>query len=142
MRVCVGFLVCLALLSPVCAEVYRCVGDSGEPSFTHLPCAAGSTSIVPPAAAAGGAGSGLRPAEQAWLAERERKRRPARRPRPRADPATSRHKVRTQAYRCRSKRRLLDEVRARLRRGYRPAQGEKLRRRRRAYEDYLATYCS
>ncbi len=142
MRVSVAFLVCLSLLSPVRAEIYRCVGDSGEPSFTHLPCAHGSTFKVPPAAAAGGAAAGLRPAEQAWLAERERKRRPAKRPQRRTDRATSRHKARIQAYRCRSKRRSLDEVRARLRRGYKPAQGEKLRRRRRAYEDYLATYCS
>ena len=138
MRVYRAFLVCLCLLSPARAEIYRCVGDSGEPSFTHLPCTGGSTLKVPPAAA--GTGAGLRPAEQAWLAERERRRAPG--PRPRAKPATGRHKPRTQAYRCRSKRRSLDEVRARLRRGYRPAQGEKLRRRRRAYEDYLATYCS
>ena len=142
MRVSVVLLVCLSLLSPVRAEIYRCVGDSGEPSFTHLPCAQGSTLKVPPAAAAGGAGSGLRPAEQAWLAERERERRPARTARPRAEPAKHRNKARVQAYRCRSKRRSLDEVRARLRRGYKPAQGEKLRNRRRAYEDYLATYCS
>ena len=89
-------------------------------------------------------GRGLRPAEKAWLAERERAqgRNSAAKRRVRQDQATIKRKAKRQAHRCRSKRRSLDEVRARLRRGYQPAQGEKLRRRRRAYEDYLATFCS
>jgi hypothetical protein len=56
--------------------------------------------------------------------------------------ADERAAVQRQAYRCRHKRRALEAVRAKLRHGYKPASGERLRRSRRAHEDYLSTFCS
>ena len=137
----------LSLLLSACtagAEVYRCAGEFGEPFFSQRPCLGGSTVVIRTGPADVAPGRGLRPAEKAWLAERERAqgRNSAAKRRVRQDQATIKRKAKRQAHRCRSKRRSLDEVRARLRRGYQPAQGEKLRRRRRAYEDYLATFCS
>jgi hypothetical protein len=42
---------------------------------------------------------------------------------------------------CWKKRQLLDEVNWKLRRGYKPPTGVKLRRRRRTYEDYIRRFC-
>lgn len=139
------YLVCLTLLLGPAAgsAVYQCEGEHGEPSFSQRPCGDDSTVAAPPRQTATGEGVGIRASEQAWLEQRARDRRRHRgnTPRPRTSPAAATRAAGRQAYRCRAKRRALDEVRARLRRGYKPAQGEKLRRRRRAYEDYLATFC-
>jgi hypothetical protein len=134
----------LALAVTAAAEVYRCAGEFGEPFFSQRPCRGGSTVVIRTGPADVAPGPGLRPSERAWLAGRElaQGRNSAAKRRVRRDQAAIKRKAKTQAHRCRSKRRSLDEVRARLRRGYQPAQGEKLRRRRRAYEDYLATFCS
>lgn len=139
---CLGFSLLLPAFTAG-AEVYRCAGEFGEPSFSQLPCQGGSTVVIDTGPADVTPGSGLRPAERAWLAERKRVqgRSSTKKRRARADQAAIKRKAKTQAHRCRSKRRSLDELRAKLRRGYKPAQGEKLRRRRRAYEDYLATFC-
>lgn len=134
----------LALAFTAAAEVYRCAGEFGEPFFSQRPCRGGATVVIHTGPADVAPGPGLRPSERAWLAERElaQGRNSTAKRRVRRDQAAIKRKAKTQAHRCRSKRRSLDEVRARLRRGYQPAQGEKLRRRRRAYEDYLATFCS
>ena len=126
------------------ADIYLCKGDLGEPSFRQQPCADRSTLAVRRPSSAGGPVPGLRPAERAWLDQRQREsdRGGKKRRQPRSRPAATKAAAQTQAYRCRSKRRSLDEVKAKLRRGYKPASGEKLRRRRGAYEDYLATFCS
>ena len=125
------------------AEVYRCQGAFGGPSYSQRPCGEDtvvSTRQLPEPA---GRAVGLRPAERAWLEQRRRSAsQPRKKKRKPVSPAAKEKVVRAQAHRCRSKRRALDEVRARLRRGYKPASGEKLRRRRSAYEDYLATFCS
>lgn len=123
------------------AEIFRCVGASGEPSYRQQPCDA-ATAIGSRSAPAVGPAQGLRASERAWLDERHARRRQQTRPsnRSAARPA-ARHADR-QAYRCRNKRRALDAVKAKLRRGYKPSQGDKLRRRRRAHEDYLSTFCS
>jgi hypothetical protein len=42
---------------------------------------------------------------------------------------------------CWKKEQLLDEVSWKLRRGYKPAQGIKLRHKRQAYEDYIRRFC-
>ena len=140
-----GYFIWLPLVLGLSAEadVYRCRGDFGEPSFRQQPCGQNAAVMTRQAAGPAGRAGGLRPAERAWLEQRRRsatKTRKKKRDRVSSDAAEK--AVRTQAHRCRSKRRSLDEVRAKLRRGYKPASGEKLRRRRRAYEDYLATFCS
>ena len=138
------FIFLLSCSFPASAEIYRCQGEDGEPSFRQRPCGADAVLVVPALPAAAGPAEGIRPSERAWLKQREREQRQsARVKRPRRASTAAREKAaHTQAYKCRSKRRALDEVRHRLRRGYKPARGEKLRRRRAAYEDYLATFCS
>jgi hypothetical protein len=128
---------------PVCADVYRCSGSSGEPSFSQRPCGSDSTIVVTERVARSGQAAGLRPGERAWLEERARLAGKGRRTGTRKPVSSDRAKRKSQdqAYRCRKKRRDLDSVNARLRRGYKPAQGEGLRRRRAAYEDYLNAFC-
>lgn len=122
------------------AEIYRCTGESGEASFSQLPCAAAGTIVIPESRESSSSVGGLRASEQAWLKARERKRSaPRRQTRETAEKRTA-AKAR-QAYQCRRKQADLDAIGAKMRRGYKPAQGEKLRRRRRAYEDYLAAFC-
>ena len=125
-------------------EIYRCTGLSGEPLFSQRPCAAGTVVSIPssasPSDGPNAPASGLRASESAWLAQRERRAVPSRRRATRSVPAEE--KAERQAFRCREKRRALHAAKAKLRRGYKPSQGEKLRRRRSAYEDYLATFCS
>jgi len=126
-------------------EVYRCTGSAGEPLFSQRPCGPAGAQVVeidvPPA----GPSHGLRASEHVWLAGRERRLRSpsagrteiARKPMSGQASQAARR-----AYLCKRKRDALEAVRAELRRGYKPAKGERLRRRRRAHEDYLATFCS
>ncbi|MCB1800096.1 MAG: DUF4124 domain-containing protein [Gammaproteobacteria bacterium] len=118
-------------------SIHRCVGEHGEVAYSHQPCGTPiDTRIAPVRGEVEGAG--LRPGEKALLRQLSRRApdsRPARRAARRQDTAKK-------EYACRQKQRALDAVRATLRRGYKPGRGEKLRRRRRAYEDYLSTFCS
>ena len=137
------FILLFFLSTQTHAGIYRCTGDHGEPSYSQQPC--GSSGIrVLQGSGASGRTQGLRASERAWLEQRRREGRKAKKSaRQRAVGAATKERAdRRQAYRCRVKRRALDKVRAQLRRGYKPASGEKLRRRRSAYEDYLATFCS
>lgn len=116
-------------------DIHRCVGAAGEPSFSHHRCDSAAVAVSPPRSVAG---EGLRASERDWLANRAAQRGAASGPAKVVDRA-DRERA---AHRCRQKRRALDKVRAKLRRGYKPAQGERLRRQRRAHEDYLSTFCS
>jgi hypothetical protein len=124
------------------AEIYRCTGNDGEPLYTQIPCDA-STRVARPPEAGLGPATGIRASERAWLEARERAGRrdagPTRRSR--ASGATAPAGPARHGYACREKQRALDAVQARLRRGYKPAQGERLRRRRASYEDYIAVFC-
>ncbi len=126
------------------AEIYRCDGAFGEPSYSQRPCREGSSQAVIQAPTRNAEGAGLRAGERAWLREREQQR-AAQKRRPKRSVKTqseTRRAESRQAYRCRTKRRALDAVKRELRRGYKPAKGERLRARRRAYADYIATFCS
>lgn len=129
------------------ADVYRCVGESGEPAFSQRPCGSTTAAISQSRPQSAPASPGLRASEKAWLAERQAKQRAASRSRPSGRHKAKRGRSKTardaakQAYRCRQKRRALDAVKSKLRRGYKPGQGSKLRRRRRGHEDYLAAFC-
>ena len=134
---CMGLaLFCLPALA---ATVYRCDGPEG-PAFRDRPCERGVALDLDSAASdSRPAGPGLRPGEREWLRairRREAQQRP--RPAPRASAQAARD---ARARRCWRKRQQLEAVRARLRRGYRPAEGERLRRRRHSYEDYLSRFC-
>lgn len=140
-----GFFFCLSffLSTQAHAGFYRCTGDHGEPSYSQQPCGSSGIRVLQGSGATGRT-QGLRASERAWLEQRRRKAGKAGKSASQRAAGTSvkEGSDRRQAYRCRVKRRALDKVRAQLRRGYKPASGEKLRRRRSAYEDYLATFCS
>ena len=142
MRIHRCFILSVALIfgAPAAADIYRCSGESGEVLFSQLPCASAGTIQIRESSAESPSAGGLRDSERAWLREREQKRSV---PRRQSGEAAARHaaaKVR-QAYHCRRKRADLEAIGAKMRRGYKPAQGEKLRRRRRGFEDYLAAFC-
>lgn len=145
MRLSEYFIFLALLLSGSMAEsaIYRCEGESGEPAFRQQPCGDDSTVAAARVPAEKAEGAGIRASEKAWLRQRERdsRSRLEERRRTRKPSDANARRDRKQAYQCRKKRRSLDEVRAKLRRGYKPARGEKLRARRRAYEDYLAAFC-
>jgi hypothetical protein len=126
------------------AEIYRCDGAFGEPSYSQRPCREGPSQAVLQTPTRFAEGAGLRASERAWLQEREQQR-AAQKKRPKRSvktPSEMRQAQSRQAYRCRTKRRALDAVKRELRRGYKPAKGERLRARRRAYADYIAAFCS
>jgi hypothetical protein len=121
------------------ADVYRCTGPAGEPLFSHSPCSvAGSTSAIR-RGSSGNAAPGLRAAELDWLAGRARDR--AQAGQPRAKPSTKPATRKADKNDCARRRMSLDDINARLRRGYKPSQGERLKQRRRVLEDYIATVC-
>ncbi len=118
--------------------VYRCTGENGSVELSQFPCPTGmrneeitvtdrETGWVPPSPESVAekkpspgskrSGSGQTQAQKAAADAR------------RAD-------------KCWDKRRLLDEVNWKLRHGYRPVEGIKLRRKRQSYEDYLDRYCT
>jgi hypothetical protein len=124
-----------AFSSLVSAQVYRCTDNLGAVSFQDAPCDSAQQTVLRQVESQAPA-TGLRAGEKAWL------KRLQKRPKPKRQKSTrSTSSAQRQDRRCWKKRRQLDEVRARLRRGYKPAQGDALRRKRRAYEDYLFRYC-
>jgi len=115
------------------AEVFRCTSPDGAVEFRQAPCRERDSSTrididdsptgwVPPVPAAG-----PRPSRSA----RPRFTKPAQ---VEQDPAL--------ADRCWKKQRQLDAVNRQLRAGYKPVQGERLRRRRRDYEAYIHRFCT
>jgi hypothetical protein len=124
------------------AEIFRCTGPDGEPLYTQIPCDAPTRIVRPLSEGPPAVGpTGIRASERAWLESRERAED--------RQPAPDRGKASTSGsgepsrdgYACRQKQRALDAVKSRLRRGYRPGQGERLRRQRAGYEDYIAVFC-
>lgn len=117
------------------AQVYRCDDGGGTPSYQQTPCAhgGGAVELSPPAAR----WEGLRPGERELLDRYRREdARPARRRaarRSRDDGPSERS--------CGQKRQRLERVSAKLRRGYKPAQGERLRRRRDELYEFIRRYC-
>jgi hypothetical protein len=119
---------------PASADIYRCDTARG-PLFQDHACDRGSVVAVDDRPTS--AGKGLRDSELRWLRQREVR---ARRKTPR--PAHKRrHSDKAQQRRCWNKKARLEKVRAHLRRGYKPTQGERLRRQRRQLEDYLSRFC-
>lgn len=131
--------VCLALYGAACrADIYRCTGAAGEPLFSQLPCAASTRVVVRPQSGGAGTAGGVRASEKAWLEGRARARRQASAKQRRSG---AKSQPRRSGYACAKRRRALDKVKAELRRGYKPARGERLRRRRTEHEAYLDAFC-
>jgi hypothetical protein len=128
-----GALMGLAEPSAAQTTVYRCTDSDGSVEFRQQPCNTGAaeealtvedrqTGWVPPSGSA----------SPDATAKRTRAPRGTRRASG-TDPR--------QAERCWEKRRQLEEVEAQLRHGYKPARGERLRRRRSGYEEYIGRFC-
>lgn len=117
--------------SAASADIFVCDGD--PPVYQDVPC--GSSAISSGEASAG---AGVRESERRWL-ESRRQSGSAVATQPAASDGAAAD--RRQQQQCWKTRQRLDEVRAKLRRGYKPAQGERLRRQRRRHEDYLFRYC-
>lgn len=130
---------------PASSAVYRCVGEQGEPAFSQHPCDGAAVTLVGdrPKPSTSPRGRGLRPSERTWLEQRRADKRASgesvRRP---ARATSSKSEMARQAYRCQRKRRDLEALNARLRRGYKASQAPGLHRRQQAYRDYLDAFCS
>ncbi|WP_456449107.1 hypothetical protein [Thiolapillus sp.] len=119
-------------------EVYRCVQPDGSIAFQQQACSQGGQRIETGEAQA--VWAPLRSGEKS-LYQHYRKRDQQR--------LAHKHKARSRVSRqrqrdervCLAKRQKLDAVSAELRRGYKAGRGEKLRRRRDNYEEYLRRFC-
>ncbi len=117
------------------ASVYRCVGEDGHISYQQIRCYSEDKPMILRGSRSGG--SSLRPGEKALL-KYYRKKDAARRRKPRAGP----EKRVKESTACWSRRKQLEAVRAKLRRGYTLQEGEALHRKRDNHADYLKQFCS
>lgn len=127
--------ICLLLPLPALGDaIYRCDGADGVPRFQSYPCPGGEAVELPPPAARWEA---LRPGERALLQQARRRERTARSTRP---PRRSR-KEHASARTCLARRQRVEALSAQLRRGYKPARGERLRRRRDNLAEFIRRFC-
>ncbi|WP_456373642.1 DUF4124 domain-containing protein [Thiolapillus sp.] len=120
------------------AEVYRCTQPDGGVSFQQQACSHEGRRIE--TGQAQSAWAPLRSAEKA-LYQRYRKRDRERLQRKRKLRRQTAGQSTVDERRCLLKRQQLESVSAELRRGYKAGRGEKLRRRRDNYEEYLRRFC-
>jgi hypothetical protein len=120
------------------AEVYRCAQPDGVISFQQQACAYQGQRIETGEAQA--AWAPLRSGEKT-LYQNYRKRDQQRLAHKRHARARVPRQQQADARVCLAKRQKLESVSAELRRGYKAGRGEKLRRRRDNYEEYLRRFC-
>lgn len=113
------------------AWVYRCDGSEEVVVFSDRPCSGPEQDPYSQSAAPQ---VGTRRLELDLRSTGERASRTA----PRAGGSPT---VVAEVRRCEARRQRLEQVNARLRRGYTPAEGERLRARRRELEDALRAHC-
>lgn len=136
MRVRVAFFGAFCALSwSAFADIHRCDTENGV-LFQDHPCPGGSAFI--PSGGTYSTGRGLRDSERKWLREQAGRKKPAKR---RSAKVARSADESARERSCWSRRERLETVRAKLRRGYKPSQGERLRRARRQHEDYIARFC-
>jgi len=126
---------CVVQVGPARAAdpFYRCTEPDGTVVFSDTPCGRNATAFEQPHAPR----VGTRLVDPAAVFPREApsdKRR-------RSGSKSAKRSPEQQEYNCRKKERRLDTVNARLRHGYKRAEGERLRRQRVELEDYIDTYC-
>jgi len=122
--------------SPARTRVYRCVQVDGVVSYQQIPCGDGSRPVEIRTRHSGW--TALRPGEKSLLKQYRSKpagsphsRQPARREPPGRESKS-----------CWKRRKQLEAVRSRLRRGYTLDESYELRRKRDNYQDYLRQFCS
>lgn len=116
-------------------KAYRCVLDDGHISYQQIACHGNAKPMALKNKPSGW--SALRPGERALLDSYRAKdaalhRKPSARQKTPAKETSS----------CWNKRKQLETVSAKFRRGYKLTEGDKLRRKRDNYEDYLREFCS
>ncbi|GEM_PF-6458680 len=122
-------------------DVYRCVTSDGGVSFQQQHCPEKGERLV--LAGAQAAWSSLRKQEKRLYGSyRKRDReRAERRRRAERKALAARASSRAAATRCYRRRVALENAQAKSRAGYKPAEGERLRRRRDQLEEYLRRFC-
>ncbi|TCK17518.1 hypothetical protein DFR30_0750 [Thiogranum longum] len=133
------FMVILAVVlfpvSTVRADIYRCVQANGHISYQQIRCHSEDRPIALKDRRSGW--SPLRPGEQALL-KQYRKKDAARRRKPMAERTEPAKESRA----CWARRKKLEAVRAKLRRGYNLGEGESLHRKRDNHREFLRQFCS
>lgn len=138
-------LVCLAataiiLITPCSfsharTKVYRCELDNGQLGFQQFPCGDKGTAVELKIRKSGW--SALRDGEKSMLDGYEKRESSSRRRRDR--------EVKTpviDASTCQNRRKQLDAIRLKLRRGYKLLESDGLHRKRDKHADFLRQYCS
>jgi len=129
------FLVVPFPASSARSKVYRCVLDGGQISYQQIACHGGAKPMAIKDKRSGW--SPLRPGERALL-DNYRTKEAARHRKPTAKKKKPTKETRS----CWNKRKQLDAVSEKFRHGYKLTEGDKLRRKRDDYEDYLREFCS
>lgn len=119
------------------ARVYRCPQADGSVSFQQMACQQGEVLRIEVPATGW---SGARPEKKQKTAATPKPRVASARPAARQGSQTD-WQGKGESKACWGKRQRLEKARAKLRRGYQPAQGERLRRQRDEYEEYLRRFC-
>jgi hypothetical protein len=119
------------------ADIYRCQGPEGEVVFqsTGCPKANSEPLTLRPLNVLG---EGLRPGERALLIDKGSPNRRQSRTKPGKNTKLAQRQL---AERCLARRQKLAALGAKLRRGYKRAQGERLRRKRDEHAEYLRQFC-
>lgn len=111
------------------AQIYRCFVDK-QTVYQDHPCGSVNTAIVKPSHQA----NGLRDSEKNWIKQNKRKA-----PAPNNKPTKRTEYVETKA--CWKKRQQLKAVKRQLKQGYKASEGDKLKRERAKYQDFLKRFC-
>lgn len=121
--------------------VYRCNGPDGVVSYQNSRCLVSGERIpVDPSTKSGW--SELRAGEKSLLVDyraREKNRRAARK---KSGSDNKPKKPGIDSAGCWKKEKRLEAVKSKLRRGYRATEGERLKRKRKNYQEYLDKFCS
>jgi len=136
-RIVLVLLLCPAVVSS--AEVYRCIDPDGGISFQQAACKREGERIETGEAQA--AWVSLRREERKLYEAyrmRDRERIESRR---KAERKRVAGRAKEDSTACYNKQHSLDNVQARLRAGYKPSEGDRLRRRRDYLEGYLRKFC-
>ncbi len=135
-----GFVSFLLIGSSHAAQVYRCTQADGGISFQQQACAGDGERIE--TGEAQPVWSPLRSGEKSLYKQYRKRDRDRLKHKRKLAKSNARKKPGPAKLRaCWNKGKQLEAVSAKLRRGYSPAEGEGLRRRRDNYEDYLRTFC-
>lgn len=130
------FCVLSSSASPARTPVYRCVQVDGVVSYQQFPCGDGSQPVEIRTRRSGW--TALRAGEKSLLKKYRSKPAGVRHGKQPARPGAPDRESKS----CWKKRKQLESVRSRLRRGYTLNESYELRRKRDDYEEYLRQFCS